>query len=78
MARLRLFGRAAQAAGTAQDDFSADTVADLLAKATSRYGNEFGRVAATCKIWVNGGESKPSDALVPDDEVALLPPVSGG
>lgn len=73
-----MFGRAAEAAGVSQDDLSADTVADLVAAATSRYGEEFAQVLATCRIWVNGAEAKPTDALAPGDEVALLPPVSGG
>ena len=44
----------------------------------SRYGEEFGKIAATCRVWVNGVESKPADPVGPNDEVALLPPVSGG
>jgi sulfur-carrier protein len=78
LARLRLFGRAAGAAGTAEDEVAANTVSEVLAAARSRYGEEFGKVAATCRIWVNGVESKPTDPVGPNDEVALLPPVSGG
>ncbi len=78
MARLRLFGRAARAAGTDEDEVAAETVSDVLTAARSRYGEEFGKIAATCRVWVNGVESKPADPVGPNDEVALLPPVSGG
>jgi sulfur-carrier protein len=78
LARLRLFGRAAEAAGTSAGEIPADTVSGVLAAARSRYGDEFAKVAATCRVWVNGADSRPSDPVGPDDEVALLPPVSGG
>lgn len=78
MARVRLFGRAAQAAGTALDDISAETVGGVLEQARVRYGEEFVRVAATCRVWLNGTDVWMTDPVRPDDEVALLPPVSGG
>jgi molybdopterin converting factor small subunit len=44
----------------------------------ARFGADFERVLGTCRIWVNG-EVAESDAQVNDnDEVAILPPVSGG
>ncbi len=78
MARLRLFGRAAEAAGTARDEIAADTVSGVLLAARSRYGDEFTKVAATCRVWVNGADANSDARVGPDDEVALLPPVSGG
>ncbi|MGB9112354.1 MAG: MoaD/ThiS family protein [Acidimicrobiales bacterium] len=78
MAQLRLFGRAAEAAGTSRDEIAADTVSGVLSAASSRYGDEFAKVAATCRVWVNGDDANPDARVGPDDEVALLPPVSGG
>lgn len=81
MATLRLFASAREAAGTGTDDFPVPdgaTVADVLAAAERRYGAAFADVLPTCRIWVNG-DAVAADALVGQgDEVAVLPPVSGG
>lgn len=76
--RLRLFGTAAQAAGTHADTLPGATVDDVLAAARDRYGDEFSRVVPICRVWVNGESAGPGAALRDGDEVALLPPVSGG
>jgi molybdopterin converting factor small subunit len=73
-----MFASAREAAGTGHDEVDAATVGEVLDWAVSRYGSEFEHVLATCRIWVNG-ESAGRDAPVsPKDEVAVLPPVSGG
>ena len=33
---------------------------------------------ATAKIWCNGEPAEPGDPVTDADEVAVLPPVSGG
>jgi sulfur-carrier protein len=76
--KLRLFAQAREAAGTAHDDVPGRTVAEVLMAAGQRYGDEFVGVAERCKIWVNGSAADGSVAVTEDDEVALLPPVSGG
>lgn len=75
-----MFARAREAAGTGVDRFDAATVGELLAQAVERYGAVFGEVLATCRVWVNGDEPVAGDetALRDGDEVAVLPPVSGG
>lgn len=78
MAQVRLFAAARDAAGTGRDDVPGDTVADVLAQARTRYGERFVAVLATCKIWVNGEPAVPTDRIGPADELAVLPPVSGG
>jgi molybdopterin converting factor small subunit len=78
MARLRLFGPVREAAGVREEQIDAATVAELLQLASSRHGAEFVALLSSCKVWVNGVIAAP-DALIGDgDEVALLPPVSGG
>ena len=78
MARLRLFASAREAAGTGTDEIDATTVDGVLGAAVQRYGQGFADVLGTCKIWLNGQETDRTAAVGPGDEVAVLPPVSGG
>lgn len=78
VAVLRLFASAREAAGTSHDEIEASTVGELLAEAKRRYGEGFAAVLATCRVWRNGEPASPADQLGPTDEVAVLPPVSGG
>lgn len=78
MAIIRLFAVARDAAGTGRDALPGDTVNDVLAAARERYGAEFAAVLDTCKIWVNGEPADPADHVGDADELAVLPPVSGG
>lgn len=78
MAKMRLFASAREAAGTGSDVFEGATVADVLSAAEQRYGPEFSDVLSTCRVWLNGDDVGLDAALGPNDEVAVLPPVSGG
>jgi sulfur-carrier protein len=78
MARIRLFAAARDAAGTGRDDLPGETVGDVLALAVERYGARFDTVLATCRIWVNGEPADAHDTIGATDELAVLPPVSGG
>jgi molybdopterin synthase sulfur carrier subunit len=78
--RVLLFARAREAAGRRDDVIEAATLGEVLAVARDRYGAEFGEVLDTSRVWVNGDEavSGLATALSAGDEVAILPPVSGG
>ena len=78
MAVLRLFAAAREAAGTARDDLPGETVGDVLDAARARYGDRFAAVLDGSRVWVNGEPASPGDAVDHRDEVAVLPPVSGG
>jgi molybdopterin synthase sulfur carrier subunit len=80
MARLRLFAQAREAAGTAAVTYDAPTLGVLVATARAEFGAEFGAVLDASRVWVNGDEPEAGadTPLGPDDEVAVLPPVSGG
>jgi sulfur-carrier protein len=78
MAVVRLFAAARDAAGTGRDELPGATVGDVLAAASSRYGAGFTDVLRTCKIWVNGEPADLQDSVGAADELAVLPPVSGG
>ena len=78
MAVLRLFASAREAAGTARATIDGTTVGEVLDEARVRYGEGFAAVLARSRVWCNGDPAEPTDPVGPDDEVAVLPPVSGG
>lgn len=78
MARLLLFASAREAAGRSRETIAGDTVADVLAAAKQQFGPSFEAVLGSCTIWLNGEECEPHAAVSDHDEVAVLPPVSGG
>jgi molybdopterin synthase sulfur carrier subunit len=78
MAVLRLFASAREAAGTGRDDLAGSTVGEVLDLAAARYGADFAALLASCQIWRNGEPAERADVVTATDEVAVLPPVSGG
>ena len=78
MATIRLFASAREAAGCRCDEFAGSTVGDILDSAVERYGADFEAVLQTCTIWRNGEPTKREEGVADSDEVAVLPPVSGG
>lgn len=73
-----MFAAAREAAGTGSDVLPGGTVAEVLDAAVARYGPEFAAVLGTCRVWVNGDSAEPAQVVTERDEVAVLPPVSGG
>jgi molybdopterin converting factor small subunit len=78
MATLRLFAAAREAAGTGRATVEGATVGAVLDRAVATYGPRLDEVLTTCRIWVNGEPATRDDPVTPSDEVAVLPPVSGG
>ncbi len=78
MVRLRLFGPAREAAGTASVTVPGETVSAVIAGAEERFGQAFSEVVAVSNIWLNGEPVDPDTRVVDGDEVAVIPPVSGG
>ncbi len=78
MARLRLFAAAREAAGTGTDTIDGASVGAVLDAARSRYGTTFGEVLDGSRVWVNGEPATLDHPVKGSDEVAVLPPVSGG
>jgi len=78
--RLLLFASARDAAGCASETIEAATLGALLDEARARFGGDFTAVLEHARVWVNGDEPADGDAtqLAEGDEVAVLPPVSGG
>ncbi|HKY75749.1 MAG TPA: MoaD/ThiS family protein [Acidimicrobiia bacterium] len=80
MSKLVLFARARELAGRSNDDIDATTLGELLERASAAYGPEFAAILERCRVWINGNEPTGGmDTPVgPQDEIAVLPPVSGG
>jgi molybdopterin converting factor small subunit len=75
---VRLFAQAREAAGTGSEVLDGDTVGAVLDDARARWGDGFAAVLSTCRVWVNGEPAALTDEVRDADEVAILPPVSGG
>ena len=61
MARLRLFAILREAAGTGSAEVPGETVAEVVANATARFGPDFARALLTAQTWVNGERAGPAD-----------------
>ena len=73
-----MFASAREAAGTGRAEFAGATVGDVLAAAVASFGDGFAQVLPSCRVWVNGEAADAADPVSAADEVAVLPPVSGG
>ncbi|NBR76488.1 MAG: MoaD/ThiS family protein [Actinobacteria bacterium] len=78
MARVLLFASAREAAGRSRESIEGATVAEVLSVATRRFGPRFEALLGSCTVWLNGEKCTPDAVVADDDEVAVLPPVSGG
>jgi molybdopterin converting factor small subunit len=78
MAKLRLFANLRELAGTSRLDVPSDTVGGVIEVASEKFGPDFRRGVETARVWVNGESAAMDDTVTENDEVVLLPPVSGG
>jgi molybdopterin converting factor small subunit len=80
VATLRFFATAADAAGTRAYTSTSATVTLALRDARDAFGPQFGRVLDRSRIWLNGDaiDAATDQGCGPDDEIAVIPPVSGG
>lgn len=78
MPTIRLFAGAREAAGTDRDTLDGATVGAVLDAAVARYGTGFEALLGSCRVWVNGEPAERADTVAAADEIAVLPPVSGG
>jgi len=78
VATLRLFAQARESAGTKSIELPGETVGDVLDIASERFGPTFVAILGGSRVWLNGAQAERTDPVSPDDELAVLPPVSGG
>jgi MoaD family protein len=78
--RVVLFAALRDLAGASRLDLelAPPDVATLLDQLAKAYGHQFSRIMAAGSVVVNGETAGRDRTLGPHDEVALLPPVSGG
>ena len=78
MARVRLFAALREEAGAGEVEAEGSTVGEVVDELCRRYGEPFARIARAGSVVVDGERASPERPLGPSDELALLPPVSGG
>ncbi len=78
MATLRLFASAKDVAKCSSLEVQAASVAEVLDIAIDAFGDEFQQVLNISRIWVNGEPASKNTLVTEKDEIAVLPPVSGG
>jgi MoaD family protein len=76
--RVRLFAALREAAHTSEVEASGKTVGEVVDSLSARFGERFSAVAAVSSFVVNGERAGRATVIADGDEVALLPPVSGG
>lgn len=72
-----LFAQAAELAGTRRLTVEATTVGDAVDVMVQQYP-ALASVAKISQCWVNQQPASASDVLATGDEIAVIPPVSGG
>ncbi|MEA2024538.1 MAG: MoaD/ThiS family protein [Actinomycetota bacterium] len=78
MPTLRLFARFREIAGTDTVVVEDGTVGEILDRAATEYGSAFENALTSAGVWVNGNPVDRTAPVGADDEMAIIPPVSGG
>lgn len=75
---VRLFAALREIAGDSHVEATGNTVGDVIDDLSARYGERFAQIAEVGSFVVNGERAARDTPIAEGDEVALLPPVSGG
>jgi MoaD family protein len=78
MVRVRLFAALRELAGGSQVEASGRTVGELADAIAAEHGERFAAIVAASSFVVNGERADRATPVADGDEVAILPPVSGG
>ena len=76
--KVRLFAALREAAGASEVEAAGRTAGELVDALSGRFGERFAKIAAVGSIVVNGERAGRDTVIAEGDEVAILPPVSGG
>ncbi|MEA2581706.1 MAG: sulfur-carrier protein [Actinomycetota bacterium] len=82
MIRVRLFAALRELAGTGELTISGRSVGEVVdvvvASVSQDHTERFAQIAAVSSFVVNGERAARETPVADEDEVAILPPVSGG
>ena len=76
--RVRLFAALRELADASSLEANGRTVGDIVDGLSQAKGERFAQIAAVSSFVVNGDRATRDTAVADGDEVAILPPVSGG
>lgn len=78
LVRVRLFAALRELAGAQEVQAHGESVGAVVEALSDRFGDRFAAVAKVGSVVVDGERAGPETPLTGVEEVALLPPVSGG
>jgi len=78
VAGVRLFAVLREIAGASTVEVDGDSVGSVVQALCDRYGERFAAVARVSSVVVDGERASPEASLTGGEEIAILPPVSGG
>ena len=78
MARVRLFAALRELAGASEVEVAGTSVGALADALSAEHGDRFAQILAVSSFVVNGDRAERGTPVAEGDEVAFLPPVSGG
>ncbi|MGH2540165.1 MAG: MoaD/ThiS family protein [Actinomycetota bacterium] len=78
MVTVRLFAALRELAGASEVEAEGRTAGEVADVLSARFGERFAKIAAVGSLVVNGERATRATAVAAGDDVALLPPVSGG
>jgi MoaD family protein len=78
MVKVRLFAALRELAGASEVEAEGRTAGEVADSLSARFGERFAKIAAVGSLVVNGERAGRATVVAAGDEVALLPPVSGG
>lgn len=78
MVRVRLFAVLRELAGASLVDAAGRTAGELADALGAVHGERFAAIVAVSSFVVNGERASRDTPVAEGDEVAILPPVSGG
>ena len=78
MIRVRLFAALRELAGASELERNGRTVGEVVDGLSAEFGDRFAAIAVVSSFVVNAERAARDTAVAAGDEVAILPPVSGG